>query len=311
LHPAARAGDADDKLIDEPLKPYEDDEDEEEEEVRGNTNTMEMLEAAGPERASNPSDSNDGDRERAAAAAAGVGGAGAGAGAGGGSCIVANRGKGESESVHGRLLGKVLDSATAVSGGLDLGLGAYLGEGGDVGGAAVGGGIGAFSGGVVFKEQGQGGPVAAVAYKVLDLNAMLRANKDKDKLVPKPEALPQVLTCFTRTKVLAYCTKVQILTPEELPQTRHAKSTTDAFEEAAGSDKFRDAVDLAKARVKGETCRFNMVMELPDIDSLRKKLGSKAPLPLTPPSSSSDGSSSSDSSASSREASRRKDRSDL
>jgi hypothetical protein len=106
-------------------------------------------------------------------------------------------------------------------------------------------------------------------------------------------------------------TEVQILTPEELPQTRHAKSTTDAFEEAAGSDKFRDAVDLAKARVKGETCRFNMVMELPDIDSLRKKLGSKAPLPLTPPSSSSDGSSSSDSSASSREASRRKDRSDL
>jgi hypothetical protein len=202
LHPAARAGDADDELIDEQLKPYEEDEDDDEEEVRGNKNTMEMLEAAGPERASNPSDSNDGDRERAAGAAAGDGGAGAGAG--GGNCIVANRGRAGSESVHGGLLGKVLDSATAVSGGLDLGLGANLGEGGDSGGAAVGGGVGAFSGGVVFKEQGQGGAVSAVAYKVLDLNAMLRANKDKDKLAPKPEALPQVLTCFTGTKVLAY-----------------------------------------------------------------------------------------------------------
>ena len=52
-----------------------------------------------------------------------------------------------------------------------------------------------------------------------------------------------------------------------------------------GSDKFRDGVEASKARTKGEIAPFHNVLELPDIASLRKKIGSHAPLPVTPPAS--------------------------
>ena len=53
----------------------------------------------------------------------------------------------------------------------------------------------------------------------------------------------------------------------------------------SGSDKFRDGVEASKARTKGEIAPFQNVLELPDIASLRKKIGSHAPLPVTPPAS--------------------------
>ena len=41
-------------------------------------------------------------------------------------------------------------------------------------------------------------------------------------------------------------------------QVRHAKTTGDAFEEAAGSDKFRDGIETAKARTKGDIAPFHV-----------------------------------------------------
>ena len=76
------------------------------------------------------------------------------------------------------------------------------------------------------------------------------------------------------------------ISPYQPVSTLYQPRLTDQnFRATSGSDKFRDGVEASKARTKGEIAPFQNVLELPDIASLRKKIGSHAPLPVTPPAS--------------------------